>query len=129
MGELSKKDGQLAFYSRQLRGPQLNYTVTEKEFLRVVETLKELQVLHGQRIIVYTDHTNLKYENSTATSQQAMRWRVLLEEFYPEIVYIKGVHITVADAISQLDIDCKSAPYTDPKQQMCCAMKLFTIVK
>ena len=78
---------------------------------------------------MYTDHKNLEYENSTATSQRAMRWRVLLEEFNPEIVYIKGVHNTVADAISRLDMDCKPAPYIDPKQQMCCAMRLFTIVK
>ena len=32
-----------------------------------------------------------------------MRWRLLLEEYGPEIVYIKGMHNTVADAISRLD--------------------------
>ena len=91
--------------------------------------MKELKsILLGQRIKVFTDHKNLKYENSTTTSQRAMRWRVLLEEFNPEIVYIKGVDNTVADAISRLDIDCKPAPYTNPKQQMCYAVRLFTIV-
>jgi hypothetical protein len=33
--------------------------------------------------------------------------RVLLEEYASEIVYIKGIHNTVADAISQLDYDPK----------------------
>ena len=78
---------------------------------------------------MYTDHKNLEYKNSTATSQRAMRWRVLLEEFGPEIVYIKGVHNTVADAISRLDIASEAPPYTDTKQQMCFAMRLFTSTK
>ncbi len=29
----------------------------------------------------------------------------MLEEYGPEIVYIKGIHNTVADAISQLEYD------------------------
>jgi hypothetical protein len=33
------------------------------------------------------------------------QWRLLLEEYGPEIVYIKGIHKTVADAISQLEYD------------------------
>ena len=31
------------------------------------------------------------------------RWRLLIEEFGPEIIYIKGVDNTVANAISRLD--------------------------
>jgi hypothetical protein len=37
------------------------------------------------------------------TSDRVYRWRLLLEEFGPDIVWIKGVHNTVADAISRLD--------------------------
>jgi hypothetical protein len=32
-------------------------------------------------------------------------WRLLLEEYGPEIVYIKGIHNTIADAISRLEYD------------------------
>jgi hypothetical protein len=32
-----------------------------------------------------------------------IRWRLLLEEYAPEIVYIKGIHNTVADATSRLE--------------------------
>ena len=46
------------------------------------------------------------------TSDRVYRWRLLLEEFGPEIVYIKGIHNTVADAISRLDY---AGPSTDPK--------------
>ena len=65
----------LAFYSRKLNKAQCNYTVTEKELLSVVETLKEFRgILLGHEIIVYTDHKNLEHDNSTVTSQRAMCW-------------------------------------------------------
>ena len=37
------------------------------------------------------------------TSDRVTRWRILLEEYAPEIIYIKGIHNTVTDAISQLE--------------------------
>ena len=77
-GVITQKGRPLAFYSRKLKGAQLNYTVTEKELLGVVETLKEFRgILHGHKIRVYTDHKNLEYEILTATSKLAMQWRVL----------------------------------------------------
>jgi hypothetical protein len=39
------------------------------------------------------------------TSDRVYRWRLLLEEYGPEIVYIKGIHDTVADTISWLEYD------------------------
>ena len=55
-----------------------------------------------------------------------MQWRLLLEEFGPEILYIKQIHNTVVDAISQLDIVSEAPPYTNTKQQMRFSMRLFT---
>jgi hypothetical protein len=37
------------------------------------------------------------------TSDRVYRWRLILEEFAPEIIYIKGIHNTVADASSRLE--------------------------
>jgi hypothetical protein len=34
-----------------------------------------------------------------------MRWRLVLEEFGPELLYIKGEHNIVAHTLSRLDID------------------------
>ena len=68
-----------------------------------METLKEYRnILLGREIVVYTDHQNLKFDASALTSQRALRWRVLLEEFSPEFVYIKGEDNIVADAFSRL---------------------------
>ncbi len=33
------------------------------------------------------------------------QWRLLLEEYGPKIVYIKGIHNTMADAVLQLEYD------------------------
>ena len=91
----------LAFFSRKLSPAQQKYSVTEQELLAIVETLKEFKgMLWGQQITVYTDHKNLMQDALGLTSDRVYRWRLLLEEYGPTIVYIKGIHNTVADAIS-----------------------------
>eukprot|EP00804_Cyclotella_cryptica_P001003 CCRYP_012343-RA/>CCRYP_012343-RA protein AED:0.45 eAED:0.45 QI:0/-1/0/1/-1/1/1/0/150 len=60
-------------------------------------------MLWGQQITVYTDHKNLMQDALGLTSDRVYHWRLLLEEYVPTIVYIKGIHNTVADAISRLD--------------------------
>jgi hypothetical protein len=54
---------------------------------------------------VFTDHANLIRDALGMTSDRVYQWRLLLEEYKPKIVYIKGVHNTVADAISWLEYD------------------------
>eukprot|EP00804_Cyclotella_cryptica_P019470 CCRYP_006636-RA/>CCRYP_006636-RA protein AED:0.47 eAED:0.67 QI:0/0/0/1/1/1/2/0/286 len=96
----------LAFFSRKLSQAQQKYSVTEQELLAIVDTLKEFKgMLWGQKITVYTDHKNLMQDPIGLTSDLVYRWRLLLEEYGPAIVYIKGIHDTVADAISQLTMD------------------------
>ena len=86
-----------------MNSAQKNYTVTEKELLSIVETLKEFRnILLGMQITVYTDHKNLTYKNFN--TERVMRWRLVLEEFGPELVYLKGESNVVADALSRLDI-------------------------
>ena len=94
-----------AFFSRKLTETQQCYSVTEIELLAIVETLKEFKgMLWGQRLKVYTDHKNLIQDALGLNSDCVYRWRLLLEEYGPEVVHIKGSHKTVADAISRLDI-------------------------
>jgi hypothetical protein len=62
-------------------------------------------MLWGQSIKLFTDHTNLIRDALGMTSDQVYQWRLLLEDYRPKIVYIKGMHNTVADAISQLEYD------------------------
>ncbi len=98
---ITQENGPIAFFSWKLSGAQSKYTVTKLELLAIVETLKEFnRMLWGQRINVYTNHKNLTRDSLGLTSNRLTRWRILLEEYAPKIIYIKGIHNTVADAIS-----------------------------
>jgi hypothetical protein len=69
--------------------------------MAIVETLKEFKgMLWGKNIMVYTDHKNLTRYARGLSSDRVYRWRLLLEEYAPQIIYKKGIHNTVADAIS-----------------------------
>ena len=94
----------IAFYSRKLTSTQLNYTTTERELLAIVETLKEFRnILLGQRIVVYTDHKNLTYR--VFNTERVMRWRLICEEYGPELRYVPGVTNVVADTLSRLQLE------------------------
>jgi hypothetical protein len=70
-------------------------SVTKIELLAIVKTLKEFKrMLWGQSIKVCTDHANLIRDALGMTSDCVYQWRLLLEEYGPEIVYIKGIHTT-----------------------------------
>ncbi len=91
----------IAFFSRKLSKMQHKYSVTEIEFLTKVETLMEFKgMLWGQEIKVFTDHKNLTRDALGLTSDRVYYWRLFLEEYAPKIIYIKGIHNTVADAMS-----------------------------
>jgi RNase H-like domain found in reverse transcriptase len=95
---ISQNGKQVAFYSRKLQPAQTRYTITERELLSIVETLKEFRnILLGQKIKVHTDHENLTYKSFN--SDRVMRWRLYIEEYSPELHFIKGTH----NAISRLD--------------------------
>ncbi len=104
LGGVISQDGKpIAFYSRKLNDAQTRYTTTERELLSIVETLKEYRnILLGHPLIVHTDHKNLVYKHFN--TERVMRWRLILEEFGPELRYIKGEQNIVADALSRLDI-------------------------
>ncbi len=98
----------IAFFSRKLSNTQQKYSVIEIELLAIVDTLKEFKgMLWGQNIKVYTDHKNLTRDALGLTSDRVYCWQLLLEEYAPEIILIKGIHNTVADAILQLEYDPK----------------------
>jgi hypothetical protein len=98
----------VTFFSRKLSEMQQKYSVTEIKLLAIVETLKEFKgMLQGQDIKVYTDHKNLTRDALGLTSDRVYRWRLLLEEYAPVIIYVKGIHNTVADTILRLEYDPK----------------------
>ncbi|WKA00159.1 hypothetical protein VitviT2T_018546 [Vitis vinifera] len=104
-----REDGKpyVIYYARKtLNEAQRNYTTTEKELLAVVFALDKFHAyLVGSFIIVFTDHSTLKY---LLTKQDAkarlIRWILLLQEFDLQIRDKKGVENVVADHLSRLAI-------------------------
>ena len=85
---ISQEGKPIAFYSRKLNPAQTRYTTTERELLSIVETLKEFRnILFGQELEVYTDHSNLVCKS--LTSDRVMIWRLYIEEFSPNLIYLK----------------------------------------
>jgi hypothetical protein len=85
---ITQDNRSIAFFSRKLSKMQQKYSVIEIELLAIVETLKEFkEMLWGQDIKVYTDHTNLTRNALELTSDRVYRWRLLLEEYAPKIIY------------------------------------------
>ena len=97
---IQQNDSPIAFYSRKLTDAQTRYTVTELELLSIVETLQEYRtILLGQTINIYTDHKNLTFDN--LTTDRVRRWRLIVEEYGPNLIYIKGCNNIVADFLSR----------------------------
>jgi hypothetical protein len=62
-------------------------------------------MLWGQNINVFTDHTNLMRDALGLTSDRVYQWRLLLEEYWPKCVFIKGIDNTMADTVLRLEYD------------------------
>jgi hypothetical protein len=57
-----RKHHAIAYASKTLTGPLLNYATTEKELLTIVFSIDKFRsYLVGAKVIVYTDHAALKY--------------------------------------------------------------------
>ena len=93
----------IAYASRLMRGPELNYCVTRKELLAVVFFCKQFRnYLLGHQFTIRTDHSALQWLRRTPEpiGQQA-RWLEILEEFNFEILHRPGRHHGNADSLSR----------------------------
>ncbi|RVW94413.1 Retrovirus-related Pol polyprotein from transposon opus [Vitis vinifera] len=115
-----RQDGKpyvIYYANKTLNEAQRNYTTTEKELLAVVFALYKFRAyLVGSFIMVFTDHSTLKY---LLTKQDAkarlIRWIFLLQEFNLWIKEKKGVKNVVVDHLSRLAIthNSHSLPIND----------------
>ncbi len=92
----------IAFFSRKLSETQQKCSVPKIELFAIVETLKEFKgMLWGQDIKVYTDHKNITRDALGLTSDRVYHWRLLLEEYAPEII---SVHLNDLKAVGVVDL-------------------------
>ena len=92
----------IEFVSKSLIKEQIRWSTPEKEGYAIYFCLMELEChLRGRKFLLQTDHANLTHINLSG-SPKVIRWKLALQEFDFEIQHIKGVHNTVADALSRL---------------------------
>ena len=85
LGAVIRQEGKpIALYSLKITETKKHYTVTEKELMSIVETLRKFRtILLGQQLKIYTDHKNLTYKKFN--TDRVLCWILILEEYSPEI--------------------------------------------
>ena len=81
----------ITFYIIKITESPKRYTVIEGGLLSIFGNLKEFRNISlGHRLITYNDHKNLTCNNF---NDRVLIWRLILEEYGPDIEYIKSQKI------------------------------------
>nr|GEY15008.1 hypothetical protein [Tanacetum cinerariifolium] len=106
LGQRIEKHFRLINYaSKTMTQAESNYTTTEKEMLAVVYAFEKFRsYLIMNKIIVYTDHSALKYLFSKKDAKaRLLHWILLLQEFEFKVIDTKGAENYAADHLSRLE--------------------------
>lgn len=91
------------YWSRMFKNAEVHYSITEKECLAVVYSIKHYHVyLYGQKFEVITDHSALKWLlNIEKAVGRLARWKIFLSIYDFDIIYRPGKKHSNVDAISR----------------------------
>ena len=94
---------------------ELNYMVTEKEFLVVIYAINKFwHYITGYPTFVHTNHTTIRYlMNNPITNARVTRWLLLLQDFDITIVHEPGKENVVVDFLSRLVNNSDDSPIED----------------
>ena len=123
LGQKRDRKFQVIYYaSRTLNDAQQNYATTEKEFLAIVFAFNKFRMyLIGNKVIVHTDHSAIKYLMTKKDAKpRLIRWVLLLQEFDLEIKDKKETENLVVDHLSRLEGSSKEIQINDdfPDEQL-----------
>ncbi|XP_025016786.1 uncharacterized protein LOC112538932 [Tetranychus urticae] len=103
---LQKHDGKwkpVAFASRQIRGAEINYPISDKECLAIIYAFEKFRhYLEGIKFEIVTDHCALCFMRSkTKLPPRLMRYAMTLQSFEFTITYKSGKIHKDADCLSR----------------------------
>jgi transposase InsO family protein len=98
----------LAFFSRQLRKPERNYSAYDRELLALYLSVRHFRYfVEGRDFVAYTDHKPLTFafaKVSEPWSPRQQRHLAYISEFTTDVRHIAGKDNRVADALSRAAI-------------------------
>ena len=96
----------ITYYGYTFGAAEMNYTVTEREGLAVVKTLKTFEdMMQGGKITIVTDHQPLiplLQQAHKAPSKRLKRWALALTDYDFEIQYEPGQNHCLPDYLSRM---------------------------
>lgn len=102
--DINGEERVIAYMSKSLSNQERNYSATEREALAVLLAVEHWRcyVENGQKFIVYTDHSALKwFLNLNNPTGRLARWGVRLSAYNFEIRHRRGVENVVPDFLSR----------------------------
>ena len=95
----------IAYYSRKLSPPEINYEVHDKELLAIVACFYQWRpflLSNSEPIQVITDHRNLlHFSTSKKLNCRQVRWSLFLTDFNFQIIFRPGIQGGKPDALSR----------------------------
>jgi hypothetical protein len=113
---LGQRENQLPyaiyFFRKNLSPTEVNYTITEKEFLLVVHAINKFRhYIIGYEVFVQRDHSSIIFlMNNPVTNARVTRWLLLLQEFNITIIDRLGKDNLVVEFLSRLIHTGDNAP-------------------
>ncbi|MCH9663075.1 MAG: hypothetical protein K0U66_05395, partial [Gammaproteobacteria bacterium] len=99
----------LAFFSRQLRAPEVKYSAFDRELLAAHLAVRHFRFfLEGRAFTIFTDHKPLTlamHKVSEPWSARQQRHLSAISEFTTDIQHVAGTDNPVADALSRVVIN------------------------
>jgi hypothetical protein len=102
-GVLLQEGKPIAYFSKKLSGPSLNYSTDDKELYALVHVLETWQhYLWPKEFIIHSDHESLKHIRGQAKqNKRHAKWVEFIETFPYIIKHKKGKENVIADDLSR----------------------------
>ena len=93
----------IAYHSRKLKAAEMNYSVTDRESLAIIDALRHFRyMIFGSKITIFTDHkAAVEILNNPSHSGRRARWFLTAQDYEIKMKHISGSKNVIADALSR----------------------------